>query len=704
MTLAEQEEADIQKAMALSKSQTLPAQENGTIAADQPYFGPVRHEYHDTKNWIMTTSKSTAKEIILNPEPKDRRRRSNTPAFLRPSPAGHRLPGVVKILHAIPAAREALLSRNDVLSDYGHQNEWWDGFTIESPLVVHGDVDYRMPSKEVIYESQRLMAFLDETERAYGSSEALSTTSGIREYQGDAVVRAFVNTWQDAAIHYNSAAQLSDLFHSRGTKVSQGQDNSQDICILELDLNDQLVESGHTLYDAFDALLWPAFDGTEVGEQVFFDKVADVFIIRIARCDDTAKGLDIKIPPVWYSDRYRQSFQPRIQQMLAAKTAVRKEIDELNARKQKASEFNGINAQGKPRDVNRLLEIAKQHLERTVDYGRDTKRNQTEAVAQEAPDLEAYGRIAEELKALSDRVAGKLQMFEESMERARDKLRELSKLFTEPTEIAEESPHDRYTLRGVCAKTDTVYVQERTKPDIESSLLPDAGAEAEGEWQWWKLSYEASAAQPVSCTKVREIEVLKAARNEASSAFLVYASDRAMAVEQRELPAPLESFVQADNRAFAAELASSSSPLHSPTTQQHTAGINNPYHQIMNEDAFRSPTDQREPGPDLLPSYYDDDPQRTSFPPPPPPTNRDQTYDDFIPVSLRQDSMDVDVDVDVNERVEMIEREGAGAFGGGEKTQGGYRLGSYVPEIRMEDGDEEEEEKEIEGRRSGREG
>ena len=83
-----------------------------------------------------------------------------------------------------------------------------------------------------------------------------------------------------------------------------------------------------------------------------------------------------------------------------------------------------------------------------------------------------------------------------SKERARDKLRELSKLFTEPSDVPEENPHEKYTLQGVCAEPHTVYVRERNKPGNDSDL-PDVGSE---EWQWWKLSYEASAAQPVSCT------------------------------------------------------------------------------------------------------------------------------------------------------------------------------------------------------------
>ncbi|KAL8931815.1 MAG: hypothetical protein Q9211_006714 [Gyalolechia sp. 1 TL-2023] len=660
-TMAEQEDVDLQGVIERSKNETQPAQKSGTIPADDLYFGPAKSEYHDTKNWIMTTSKSTAKEILLNPEPKDRRRQSDTPAFLRPSPAGHRLSGLVKVLHAIPAAREALLCRNSAQNNYDYQNEWWDGVPIETPRVMHSEEDPYAPNVEVIYECQRLMAFLDETERAYGSSEALSTLPGIREYQGDAVVTEVLAAWSDAVSQSDPTATLPKLFQSTGVRTSQSAQNAEDILTLGFEIDGQLVEPGHTLYDAIDALMWPGWDGTDPDGEVFLHRVADVLIIRVARADDIAKGLDIRIPPVWYADRYLQSSQPRIRQMLAAKVAIQSEIDELNKRKQKASEFRSLGKQGKPLDISRLLGTARQHFEKFARYGEETKTAQSTETGRAFPNPEAYSQIAEELRVLSDRVAGKLQAFEESKEKARAKLRELSKLFTEPSDIPEENPREKYTLRGVCAEPHTVYVQERTRTESGGDLL-DVRTE---EWQWWKLKYEANAVQPITCAKVREIEVLQAARHESPSALLVYASERAMAVENKELPASLKSFVHTDNRAFAAELASSSPPA------QPSNNLTNP---------FRSRTETRLGTENFdLPPY---DGRQQTFSPPP----RNTSYDEYIPASLRPGDDDY---MDVTENMEMVEREDAESMLLGEGK--GYQLGSYAPEMRMEDDEEMED-------------
>ncbi|KAL9587784.1 MAG: hypothetical protein Q9212_000076 [Teloschistes hypoglaucus] len=606
-----------------------------------PYFGPVRSEYHDTKNWIMTTSKPTAKEILLNPEPSFRRRLAGAPAFLRPSPARHRLPGLIKILHAVPAAREALLCCECLQTKYDHHSEWWDGVPIQSAQIVHSEEVHETPSQDVIYECQRLMAFLDETERAYGSSEALSALPGIRECNGDSVIREFLDTWCDAVSCHSRSASAARIFQSRGIRRRGGDQDTEETTWLDLSVSESNFESGQTLYETMDSVLWPQWDGSDPEHEVFLNQVADVFIVRISRRDDTGKSLDIKVPPVWYSDRYLESSQPRIRQTLADKEAIRKEMAELDARKDKLSALKGTTQRDKPVEISRLLQIAQQHFEKSSTY-RGTPQNHVSSVSEddESPKMERYNRIAEELKLLSERVARKLRTFEESKNQAREQLRELSKLFTEPSDIPEESPHDRYTLRGVCADVNTVYVQERIKSSPDNNLI-DAPT---NDWQWWKLTYDGHVAQPTSCDAIREIEVLKAARHEASSAILVYARDGAMVVEEPDLPPQLKTFVQSDNQAFAAELALSPSPESTTSAKRRASEAIDlaPYQ--------RSPPQDRQP-----PPYYSDD----NFGRPP----RKQSYDEYIPTTLRNDSMDSMMHVD--EGVEMSERDSGGETGGG---------------------------------------
>ncbi|KAL9000040.1 MAG: hypothetical protein Q9169_001285 [Polycauliona sp. 2 TL-2023] len=686
LSIQDIEDHDMKEAIALSTSQTLPGQETGVTAADKQYFGPATREYRDTQNWQMTVSKATAKEIPLDPEPSDRRRPPATPAFLKPSFLGHRLSGFMKILHSIPAARELLLCRKCNRSDYGSNGEWWNGVPIEYPHLVYEGADLVESDKEIVFETQRLMALLDKTDRAYGSSDALAILPGLYEYQGDLAIIGFLGAWQNVADKHDQGSPSSTIFSTIGVR-SNGETDPQtsETNVLELEVKEESFVSGQSLYEVIDSTLWPSRDGTETGEQVFLDKVADVLIMRIRRGDGVNDGLDVKIPPTWYSDRYRQSAQPQVQKMFAAKTAAEDEFTALDAKKAKLSQFGKADGSG---DTCALLDSAKRYFEKTVQYLKESE----EAVPSEPPttgsNTRRHNKIIDELDKISQRVTKKLEELEESKNTVQARLRELSKLLTEPSDIPEESPHDKYTLRGVCADPHTVYVQERTKMETHEDML-DGDAE---DWQWWKLHYESNQTTSISCTKVRQVEVLKAVRDESPSAVLVYANNKAMSVENKQLPPELESFVENDNSLFAAELASSPILPSTTTTLNDQTNHNNnnldrsPPQQRTNETFRPPPRDRGHRAHQLsnddnsLPSYS----SQAVFSSP----RRDASYDDFIPTQLRHSSLDNDNDMDLDEGVEMMERD-HGGIGEGRK---GYQLGSYEPEIEMDEDEDRSDE------------
>ncbi|KAL9640894.1 MAG: hypothetical protein Q9204_000514 [Flavoplaca sp. TL-2023a] len=691
LSIQDIEDQEIKEAINLSTSQTLPTQETGVTTADQPYFGPAR-EYPDTRNWQMTVSKATAKEIPLDPEPIERRRPLATPAFLRPTPYGHRLPGLVKILHTIPAAREALLSLSCIQSDYGSDSDWWNGGTIGLPHMVYEGAQMVASEQEIIYEAQRLMAFLDKTDRAYGSSDALAVLSGFREYQGNPIIDKFLAAWHNAMDHHDPGGPLNNVFSTTGVRFNDGTaPNTTETEVLELEVKEERFIPGQSLYEIIDSTLWPSRDGTELEEQVFLDRIADVLVIQICRGQGMQHALDVKVPPVWYADRYRQSAQPQVHKMFAAKTAAEEGIKTLDARKAKIAHVWKANYSG---DTCALLGNAKQYFEKTVQYLKETEEAVPTESSHEGSNIFLYSKIIDELSKTSDRVARKLQELENSKATIQAHLRELSKLLTEPSDVHEESPSDRYTLRGVCAAPNIVYVQEKTQMETFDDML---NGEAE-DWQWWKLQFECNHTTSFSCTKVRQVEVLKAVRDESPSAVLVYASDKAMSVENKELPPELKSFVQADNSLFAAELASSHILSASTANNgQNNNGSLSP--QQETNETFR-PLPQDRPlrsncrsTDSSLPSYSSQ-PVYSS-------PRRDASYDDFIPSSLRHSSLDNDMDLD--EGVEMMERDergggGRGALGpaysGGEGAKG-YQLGSYEPEIEMDDDDKGKEHKAV---------
>lgn len=144
-----------------------------------------------------------------------------------------------------------------------------------------------------------------------------------------------------------------------------------------------------------------------------------------------------------------------------------------------------------------------------------------------------------------------------------DSLREISKTLTEPSKSPSEPPVHRYTLRGVCTQPHVIYVLSNPKQAAPGHLMDlDSNIEKGGEYEWWRISfsredgktqrdekrkgsdnYAGSANEDVigyTVRKVQELEVLQAAREEGSSALLVYASENAMNAQVDPAPPQLQ--------------------------------------------------------------------------------------------------------------------------------------------------------------------
>lgn len=83
---------------------------------------------------------------------------------------------------------------------------------------------------------------------------------------------------------------------------------------------------------------------------------------------------------------------------------------------------------------------------------------------------------------------------EHSKEKAIEQMRELSKLYTKPSENPEDPPHHKYSLRGVSTNPNTTYVL------VDPSLPGDLMDMALDEWQWWKIQFSRGDTRPISCT------------------------------------------------------------------------------------------------------------------------------------------------------------------------------------------------------------
>ena len=409
MDFGEPEDDDLRQAMAMSmnESQTLPGQETGTIDYDKQSFGPATRDSYDPKDWTMIFPTAQTQEILLNPEPLDRKRQPNTPAFFKTPSTGHRLSALIKILHAIPKAREALLNRNQTLQDYGHEKDWWDGTPVKVLRIINMDADgQKIIEDDVVYEAQRLMAFLDKTDRAYGSTNVLAGCIGL---QDNGKASSFMSLWQAAAAHFGSP--LANIFESTGTKLDPNNADaarSEHVTYLTVGVDNETSGKGLTLYEALDHMFWA--DAKE-DDEICLQKVGDIFTLEVDNQVDSVSGLGIEIPPVWYADRYLPTHMREAKDMLARKAAVMNQLQNEEKLQSRISRFQKP-VGGAQVDIAALLTKAMAYFERKKAY-QDAIRERSLTGQQNQEDIRQSQAqtdpVANELRALTARISDKLK-------------------------------------------------------------------------------------------------------------------------------------------------------------------------------------------------------------------------------------------------------------------------------------------------------
>lgn len=312
----------------MSLGQDITHQESGVIATDNSRFGPANQEYYDENAWGMTLFNQNTREEIISPDPEDRQRNDNEPAFFRPSQDALFVGGFLTILHSIPLAREALLLRDKVIPDYGHDAQWWNGQPVKAPRIVSLDDPYAeyQDWENVIHETQRLMAFLDSTKRGFGSTDALVSLKPISHYDQEKGVERFLEGWQEAALQATPDNQLSMVFTSHAVRhaVSEFDDpNSKEFFVLNVQAP---TDNGQTLYDILDEAIWQDAPGQEL-DDVWLENVAEVLTIQLGNTNNVP--IDIKIPLVFYPDRYMETSRDVIHEVRLKILEVQERILEI---------------------------------------------------------------------------------------------------------------------------------------------------------------------------------------------------------------------------------------------------------------------------------------------------------------------------------------------------------------------------------------
>lgn len=329
---------DLQRALAESAEEAglQPQQYGVTQDPQMVHFGPANRGSYDASQWAMVLGSSSAQEVLLDPAAADRKREVNAPAFLKPSVDEFRLASILTIYHEIPLAREVFLNRNSLLSDYGHDPEWWMGRTIVSrtpTLIDDSNTPWGEPTPqdfdELMREIQRLMAFLDKTERSYGSAEPLLNMPALKAADAADVELKFFEAWRQACLKSEQSSLVPFIF-TEAVQPGLNENSpllSKYFAILDLELPSPGTEEEiETLYDLADQALWSS-SGDDVRSSAFLSHLGEVIAFRIGGSSDDCKM--VRIPATWYPDRYLENNRKASLDMRREKAAIMKGIEKL---------------------------------------------------------------------------------------------------------------------------------------------------------------------------------------------------------------------------------------------------------------------------------------------------------------------------------------------------------------------------------------
>ncbi|KAL3957356.1 hypothetical protein ACCO45_007934 [Purpureocillium lilacinum] len=533
---------------------------------------PANRGEYDQDNWAMIPAESNN---ASSPAPEARKRATGAPAFLvqgRSSFGEHRLGGLLTILHEIPLARNVLLQCGAAAASYGFNSDWWNGQEILAPDVLaklqSGELgwgDRHVESDASHEEMHRLMAFLDSTERSYGT---VSVLTDIIPYSSLGPEKQFYEqlTEQNGDL-IKPLTQVATLARVLGGNIG---DDEAKFGLLEIEHLRTDYKYIKTLYESLDHIMWSdALAWGELNEEskmAVFKEMGEVITIKVGG-DGPADSIDI--PLEFYPEKYLDSRKDEARRIQQGWCDTKEQIKDIALAQQELHHWlNDWNHESFDKgDV--LKKVTAQwtaYREYLTGRGRFRGMEESGFDTDKYPDYRAapctmneeeHGhqqKVEEVLEAASLAVAdieAKMKATNEQLERVHAKQRALGRLLTDPNKQGRPRPMTckKYLLRGVATPNDVIYLCQRSEPDLieldESPKPLD---------QWWRLAYAPKDDSPVKAEKIEVERVLREMWQETKNPLLVYATEDTLETPREPLSAPLDRFARAENKAFRQEL------------------------------------------------------------------------------------------------------------------------------------------------------
>jgi hypothetical protein len=330
---------------------------------------------YNANEWAMVPVSTSATRLYENPDATERvRNRGNgEPVCFKPLREVDPLPSLITILGQIPKARKELLYEKIPLEHYGSNHKWWDGEDAHAgePSIVED----RDPQQDVVTETVRLMAFMQESNRTYGSVEQLESLPGLSAEVVDTIINdgtrhnftgdvRFLVGWTQAADVYGSSESqtlFKGVVSSRQQVDGAYKDEPNELHRLDIDMVASTPKQ--SLYDAIDRILWVNDRNGDSDEEYFLQQVPSIFTMRVKnrQTTDDAQGLGLQVPTSFCADRWLKVNVAATKQMRKDRALLREELGLIDERKA------GLNQVPHPKEPGKMINRA-ELFNKTIAY------------------------------------------------------------------------------------------------------------------------------------------------------------------------------------------------------------------------------------------------------------------------------------------------------------------------------------------------
>ncbi|KAF2446190.1 hypothetical protein P171DRAFT_254103 [Karstenula rhodostoma CBS 690.94] len=526
------------------------SQESGVVGKGTAgVLRPATQNYYDSASWaLVPAAKST--EFIPDASLLDQVRKEQ-PGFLKPAVGDNHLPALITMLHSIPLIRNTLLAPAVSTSNYWRGEDWWKGTASAASIIVDDDTGTETGAQlELLYEVQRLMAFLDASDRTYASLEAffqLDAWAQPRFSVPDEPIHndlvKFLMRWSWMYRKHAPDAQLDGALCSE-VNVNGKAQGSHVLEIVMAAIDTELLDP--TLYDYIDEILFTEYGSAHI------TKPSSVLILSLKPGESKR---NCKIPAILYADRYLEENRAAVEANYIERKKCNALLGTLEAR----------------------VDNLKYHVPQKIQYPNKMEtltllknsmrafESNTEAMVESPRDV----AVLAHLQSLYEKVEKQLSELEEQKKKAQEAFDEIAELFRAPLEET-DSDEDAsvngtqhkfahpYRLCGV-AKSNTEYY----------ICHPNNPGNLEKGHAWWHIQYTLpkTASDGDHASIVRDpkdiSDVLADMSEIIENTVLVYASDAAFSASPIPLSAKLETFVKKDNMKFQQEVAAAEAAWYS---------------------------------------------------------------------------------------------------------------------------------------------